>query len=393
MAETKITGREPQIASAFGEKGKRRLSLRRLGTMLNILSPESVSLDAVREMIRSDEFHVRYNAAKLLGKRGDRDARLIVEDALENGGVRTRASVARNLHGFTWFSAEPLLKKAIQDKDPRVREGVIYALCDMGDLNAYNMMLEVLDGEEDSVLEAAAFGLRETQDSASVPVLQLVLKAKDPDVRIKGLEALGISGAPEAIPVVREAMFDPEPPVKYAAALSLLELSGEGWLQELAGVIGRTTGQTLEQVLLAFFHATNYLKIDVAKSSAAELMIDALETALLDEYASVRMAAIWPLAWMRHERTPVILKKTYRLEMDNEVKAHIVRVAAGLMSEASEEILQDALKSNDEVVKKAADKIMEERERTGVVATYDEDAYEGVAMDRTMRLGKLDKRK
>lgn len=393
MTETKITGREPQIASAFGEKGKQRLSLRRLGTMLNILPPESVSLDAIREMIRSDEFHVRYNAAKLLGKRGDRDARLIVEDALENGGARTRASVARHLYGFTWFSAEPLLRKALQDTDPRVREGVIYALCNMGDLNAYNMMLEVLQNEEDSVLEAAAFGLRETQDSAAVPVLQLVLKAKDPDVRIKALEALGICGAPEGIPVAREAMFDSEPTVKYAAALSLLELSGEGWLQELAGVIGRTTGDTLEQVLLAFFHATNYLKIDVAKSSAAELMIDALETALLDDNAGVRMAAIWPLAWMRHERTPVILKKTYRLEMDSEVKAHIVRVAAGLMSDASEEILEDALKSSDEVVKEAADKIMAERERTGIVATYDEDAYEGRAMDRTLRLGKLDRRK
>lgn len=393
MAENEITGREPQIASAFGEKGKRRLSLRRLGTMLNILPPESVSLDAVREMIRSDELLVRYNAAKLLGKRGDRDARLIIEDALDKGGIRTRASVARHLYGFTWFSAEPLLKKALKDEDPRVREAVIYALCDMGDLNAYNLMVEVLENEEDSVLEAAAFGLRETQDSAAIPVLKLVLKAKDADVRIKGLEALGVSGVPEAIPVVRDSMFDPEPPVKYAAALSLLELSGEGWLQELAGVIGRTTGETLEQVLLAFFHATNYLKIDVAKSSAAELMLDALETALLDESAAVRMAAIWPLAWMRHERTAAILKKTYRLEMDSEVKAHIIRVASGLMSEASEEILQDALKSDDEVVKKAADKIMDERERTGVVATYDEDAHEGRAMDSRMLLGKLDRQK
>jgi HEAT repeat protein len=393
MAESKISGREPQIASAFGEKGKRRLSLRRLGTMLNILPPESVSLDAIREMIRSDALLVRYNAAKLLGKRGDRDARLIISDALDNAEIRTRASVARHLYGFTWFSAEPLLKKALQDNDPRVREAVIYALCDMGDLNAYNLMLEMLENEEDSVLEAAAFGLRETRDSAAVPVLNQVLKAKDPDVRIKGLEALGICGAPEGIPVVRRAMFDPEPYVKYAATLSLLELAGEGWLEELAGVIGRTTGETLEQVLLAFFHATNYLKIDVANSSAAELMLDALETALLDESAGVRMAAIWSLAWMRHERTPTILKKTYRLDMDSEVKAHIVRVTANLMSEASEEILQDALKSDDEVVKNAADKIMDERERTSIVAIYDENAHGGIAMDRNLLLGKLDGQK
>jgi HEAT repeat protein len=217
--------------------------------------------------------------------------------------------------------------------------------------------------------------------------LQEVLNAKDPDVRIKALEALGTNDNTEAIPIVRQCMKDPEPDVKYAAALSLLELAGEGWLEELAGVIGRNTGETLTQVLRAFFHATNYLRIDVAKSSAAELMIDALETALLDEYASVRMAAIWPLAWMRHERTPIILAKTYRLELDPKVKAHIVRVVAGLMSKASEDILQDALKSSIPEVKEIADKIMAERERTGIILIYNEDAEnQGIPMYKPLIL-------
>lgn len=389
MSEKQLTGREPALVSGFVERGKRRLSLRRLGTMLNVMNPDSVSMDAIHAMIRSDEFHVRYNAAKLLGKRGDRDARVMIEDALQTGGPRTRASVARHLHGFSWFSAEPLLKMALKDKDARVREAAIYALCDFSDLNAYNLMIDTLEGEEDNVLEAAAFGLRDTQDSAAVPVLKQVLKAKDPDVRVKGLEALGISGVPEAKPVVREAMFDAEPSVKYAATLSLLELSGTDWLEELAGVIGRTSGETLEQVLLAFFHATNYLKINVAKSNAGELMIDALETALLDAHAGVRKAATWPLAWMRHERTPFILKKTYRIETEPDVKAHIVRVAANLMSEASDEILTDAIDSDDANVRKVAQQIMEERERAGGAAAYNEDGDEGEAFDRSLLLGRL----
>jgi HEAT repeat protein len=389
MSESKITGREPQIVMSFVEKGKRRLSLRRLGTMLNILSPEAVSLDAIREMIRSDDFAVRYNAAKILCKRADRDARHIIEDALNTAGTRTRASVTRHLYGFSWYSAEPLIQKSLADKDARVREAAIYALCDFGDLNAFNVMIKALENEEDNVLEAAAFGLRDTQDPAAIPALKLVFRAKDPEVRIKGLEAMGISGVPQAIPAVREMMTDPEPSVKYAAALSLLELSGEGWLQELAGVIGRNTGETLEQILRAFFHATNYLKIDVGKSIAAELMLDALESSLLDEHKGVRIAAIWPLAWMRHERTPAILKKTYRLELDPEVKAHIVRVAAGLMSEASEEILQDALNSKEVEVRKVAEQIMAERQRTGVVATFDENAHKGEEFDRSLLLGRL----
>lgn len=385
MPISQITGREPALATGTKEKGSRRLSLRRLGTLLNVLPPNAVSLDAVKEALTSEEFFVRYNAAKLLSKRADRDARLIIEATLKTGSIMSRASVARHLYGFTWFSAKPLIELALKDSDSRVREGAVYALCDIKELSAYQMLVTVLEDEEDNVREAAAYGLRDTQDPAAIPVLEVVLKAQDPDVRIKALEALGTNDNPEAIPIVREYMKDPEPDVKYAAALSLLELAGESWLEELSGVIGRNTGETLKQILRAFFHATNYLKIDVAKSSAAELMIDALETALLDESAGVRMAAIWPLAWLRHERTPVILMKTYRLETDPEVKAHIVRVAAGLMSKASEDILTDALKSTQPEVKAVADQIIAERERTGIILTYNEDAEnEGIALHKPL---------
>jgi HEAT repeat protein len=363
---TNITGREPRLSSGYSKQGQRRLSLRRLATMINVLPPEAISLDAAAEMLRNEEFFVRYNAAKMLGKRGDRDARMIMQEALTHGESPSRASVARHLYGFSWFAAEPLIKQALKDKDPRVREGAIYALCDLRELNAYQMMVEALANEVDDVRSAAAWGLRDCQDSAAVPVLQVVLKAQDPEVRIKALEALGANDTPEAMPVVRNAMNDPEPDVKYAATLSLLELAGEGWLQELSGIIGRTSGVTLQQVLRGFFHATNYLKIDIARSKAADMMIDALETALLDDMPAARMAVIWPLAWMRHERTPTILRHAYRRERDSEVKAQMVRVATSLMAEntgagsgvnVAQEILQDALQSKDERVRHVAEDI------------------------------------
>jgi len=375
---TNITGREPRLAAGYSKQGQRRLSLRRLATMINVLPPEAISLDAAAEMLRNEEFFVRYNAAKMLGKRGDRDARMIMQDALTNGEPPSRASVARHLYGFSWFAAEPLIKLALKDKDARVREGAIYALCDLRELNAYQLMVEALENEVDDVRAAAAWGLRDCQDSAAVPVLQVALKAKDPDVRIKVLEALGANDTPEAMPIVRSAMNDPEPDVKYAATLSLLELAGESWLQELSGIIGRTSGVTLQQVLRGFFHATNYLKIDIAKSKAADMMIDALETALLDDMPAARMAVIWPLAWMRHERTPTILRQAYRRERDTDVKAQMVRVATSLMAEntgagtsvnVAQEILQDALQSKEDRVRQAAEEIAKRSKVTSAAAS------------------------
>lgn len=376
------TGHEPRLAARYSKGGKQRLSVQRLATLLNILPPEAVSLSALAAMLRSDEFYIRFNAGRLLSRRRDAESRTVMETSLKNDEPPSRASVARHLHHLNWGVSEPLVKLALQDKDSRVREAAIYALCDMRQTPAFDLMTQVLKNEEDNVREAAAWGLRDCQDARAVPVLEAALGADDPDVRIKVLEALSVTDAPEAKPIVRSAMNDPEPDVKYAATLSLLELAGESWLDELSGVIGRTSGDTLKQVLRGFFHATNYLKINVAKSRSADLMIDALETALLDNSDEVRMTAIWPLAWMRHERTPGILKRAYFSESNVEVKAHIVRIAAGLMSAAGEEILSDALNSSLAPVKDAAEKIKQERERSGVVLKFDEDAEEGTGFVR-----------
>jgi hypothetical protein len=375
---TNITGREPKLAVASG-KGQRTLSLRGVANMLNMLPPEAITADAAEAALRSNDFFVRFNSAKMLARRSDRAARVVMERVLTDGEPTSRASVARHLYGFSWYSAEALIRKALEDKDARVREGAIYALCDLRELNAYKLMLDVLKDEEDTVLQAAAWGLRDTQDSAAIPVLELILNnAKDADVRVKALEALGQSDTPEAKPIVREAMNDAEPEVKYAATLSLLELAGAGWLSELSGIIGRTKGETLHQVLRGFFHATNYLKIDVANTGAADLMIDALETALLDDMPKVREAVIWPLAWMRHERTPSIIRRTYMSERDAKVKAHIIKVATSLMtvesggnanSEAvSQELLNDALTSNMPEVRFAAEEITNNRARSAAMS-------------------------
>jgi HEAT repeat protein len=362
MMNTQTTGREPRLSTyASNGRGERRLSLRRLATILNALPPEAVSLDAAAEMLKNEEFYVRYNAAKMLSRRADREARLIMQNVLANGDAPSRASVARHLYGFSWFSAEPLIRQALQDADLRVREGAVYALCELREFNAYQLLCDVLSDANDDLRMAAAWGLRDCQDAAAVSVLEMVLRAEDAEVRIKGLEALGANDAPEAMPVVRAAMNDPDPDVKYAATLSLLELAGEAWLRELSGIIGRTSGVTRQQVLRGFFHATNYLKIDVANTNAADLMIDALETALLDEMPEVRIAVAWPLAWMRHQRTPMVLRRAYLLEADPEVKAQMMRVAASLMSEVGEELLNDGLQSTIPRVRQIAEQIMKDR--------------------------------
>ena len=349
-----LTGREPRLAH---KKGHYRLSLRGLGTMLNVLPPEAISLDAAEAALRNKDFYVRYNAARLLRRRGDRNARVIMEDALINGDAPTRASVARELYGFSWFSAEPLLRRALKDEDVRVHECAVYALCDLRELSGFQLLVEVLPDEPDNVKAAAAWGLHSCQDPEAVPVLKVALTAHDVDVRVKALESLGANDTPPALPVVRAALDDSHPDVKYAAVLSLVELQGEEGFDELAQLIENTTGITRQQILRGFFHATNYLAIDVAQTASVETILNALEKSLLDLMPEARLAAIWPLAWIRHPRAPRLLKHAYDTEYDSNVKGRIVRIAYDLMSEARDELLANAEQSKDEKVKEAAEQI------------------------------------
>ncbi len=354
-----LTGREPRL---IHKKGHYRLSLRGLGTMLNVLPPEAISLDAAAAALSNKDFYVRYNAARLLRRRGDRDARVIMEDALMNGDAPTRASVARELYGFSWFSAEPLLRIALKDEDDRVRECAVYALCDLRELRGYQLLVETLPAEPDNVKAAAAWGLHNCQDPEAVPVLQKALQAKDPEVRVKALEALGANDTAEALPVVRAAIDDPEPDVKYAATLSLVELREEEGFPEIVDLVEQTSGVTRQQILRGFFHATNYLHLDIAETTSVDIVIDALEKTLFDPIPETRLAAAWPLAWIRHPRTPPILKRAYESEPVCEIKAQIVKIAYNLMSEVRDEILQDAACSTDEVVREAAEQIRVMRE-------------------------------
>jgi hypothetical protein len=351
---TIITGREPRLTH---KKGHYRLSLRGLGTMLNVLPPEAISIEAAAAALHNKDFYVRYNAARLLRRRGDRDARQIMEDALNSDDAPTRASVARELYGFSWYSVEPLLRRALKDEDVRVHECAMYALSDLRELGGYQLMVEALPDEPDNVKAAAAWGLHNCQDPEAVPVLKVALTAIDPDVRVKVLEALGANDTPEALPVVRAAIDDPDLDVKYAATLSLIELQSDLSFPEVADLIEHTEGAVRQQILRGFFHATNYLALDVAQTSSADIVLDALENALIDLLPAARLAAVWPLAWIRHPRAPEILKYAYKTEPDAETKGRMVKVAFNLMSEARDEILADAAQSNVTEVREVAEQI------------------------------------
>ncbi|GAB4553940.1 MAG: hypothetical protein OHK0023_23530 [Anaerolineae bacterium] len=363
-----ITGREPRLSRQHSTHGTRRLSLRGLASMLHALPPDQISLEVAEAALRSDVFFVRYNAAVMLSKRADRDARIVMENVLKTAEAPSRASAARHLGGFSWYTAEPLLRIALADSDSRVREGAIYALCDMHELEGYRLMAEALANETDFVRSAAAWGLRECQDAAAVPALAQVLKAEDPEVRAHGLESLGANGTYEAVPLAKQALYDPASEVQYAATLTLLELIGENGLSVLIEVLPSQTDPSKAAILRGLFHASNYLGIDIASDEACPAVLEALEAAITSEAPELREAAVWVAAWMRLERAEAIWQQAYRQERNLTLKAQMLRIVVSLMANGAEELLAAEQTSEEIPVREMAVFIATTRT---TVATYD----------------------
>lgn len=339
---TIITGREPRLGVGVQQGGFWKLSPRRLATLLNILPPDAISLPAMAAALHHDNFGVRYNAAHALSRRGDRDARLVMQEALKQGSPRTRASIARHLTGFSWHSAKDLIAEALQDEDARVREGAVYAMCDFIEAEAYATLAAFLANEpNDDVRLAAAVALRDRQDPAAVPVLAAVMGASDPDVRIQALRALGANLTRPAQAVVIAAMReDAEADVVYEATLSLMELVEERAVPTILEVLQAATGEYRAALIRGLFHASNYMVINLATCAEIDMLLDALAQSLNDP--SAHEDAVWPLAWIQHQTAYDLLWRAYADSDDLGFKSHVMRVAWALMSPVWEAIYADA---------------------------------------------------
>ncbi len=346
-------GCEPSLPQR--EKTGFRLSLKGLASMFNLLPPDQISVEAYAAALRSDDCMVRFNAADLLARRADREARLAFEAVLEAGTPHQRASAAGHLYRFSWFSAEPLYRRALADDDQRVREAAVFALCKMRLPEAYALVTSILQDGSDAMRLSAVWGLYSRPDPAAVPVLAVALRAANPEIRELALEVLGATENPAGIRVVKTALRDPHPEVRYAATLSWVELARESCFAELAELIERTRGLERRAILRGFFHATNYMGIETGSAPGAFVLINALAAALNDDLPETRLSAFLPLCWIRHPEAESALFGGFHREPSSAVKAHMLTVAQNLMSPVAALLLEASLTSPDPLLRETAE--------------------------------------
>lgn len=356
----------PALAVA-GSAGGYRLSLRNIASALNLLPPSQVSDAALVAALRSSDSLVRFGAAEMLCKRGDREARLIVEDVLVHGAPAQRASAVQHVYRFSWFTAEGLFKHALKDTDVRVRESAVFGLCKMRVPEAYRLVVDMLRGPEasDALRTAALWGAFSRPDAGAVPMLEQIIADGSPEIREQALEVLGATGSAQAIRIARQALNNSDLTTKYAATFSWVELAGENCLSGLATEIEAACGEARDAILRGFFHGTNYIGMDVSTSPDVDKLVAALQLALADDFPQTRITAAMPLAWIRRPLAEQALREGFEYETDSNVKSHMLRIAVNLSSPLADELLKVALKDTDTLVRQTAEYLQLGRQGQG----------------------------
>jgi phycocyanobilin lyase alpha subunit len=172
---------------------------------------------AIANLKQTDDSSSRYYAAWWLGRfRVDDEAAIQAlinaladdSDRSPDGGYPLRRNAARALGKLGDRRAVPHLVESLDCSDYYVREAAAQALEELGDASCAAALMALLDG-----------GLTDTQPIPGKPHLQHPYEAV--------IEALGKLGVTKAIPMIQPFLNHPIPKVQYAAARAMYQLTQE----------------------------------------------------------------------------------------------------------------------------------------------------------------------
>jgi len=145
------------------------------------------TLDELLDKLSSDSVPIRYAAANKLGKLGDK-------------------------------GAVPYIIAALDDTNEKVKDNLIFALGELGDISAVNVLAKILATDKsDRLRKCAAKALGLIGSATATDDLISALGDDDFKVRKSAARALGQIGDKRAIPALKKALDDPDYTVtKYA---------------------------------------------------------------------------------------------------------------------------------------------------------------------------------
>lgn len=151
--------------------------------------------------------------------------------AHESAGVRVQAAVGLQQIGGAGAKAQKALIKALEDREPQVRQHSMWALQNQGDLKAILPDLVKLKNDKDAGIRQNLVFLIGRTGADGAPHLAEFLQDKDVNVRINSSNMLRNLGAnaKDVMPAIKEAALkDENPNVRLNCMMAVANGGGEG---------------------------------------------------------------------------------------------------------------------------------------------------------------------
>ncbi|MDP2340315.1 MAG: HEAT repeat domain-containing protein [Deltaproteobacteria bacterium] len=273
-----------------GTSGERRVLLPRVA--------RATSVDEIVACLQDPEPDVRVLACEALMRAGARQAVSAIFVLLgdEKPSVVQAATAAIQALGSNETKALALI--AAQGKNPALRRTGLRVLGFFGFPEALPVFLAALLDDDPRAREAAMRGLALLDDVRAIDALALASASPEPQMRSAALRALGTTGRKEDARIVgllRGALRDPDPWVRYYACQALGRLVTVDAVDEIAACLRDGAGQ----VRVAAIEALARLQTNAA--------FQALRWAAESDDADVRRAAVLGLGSDQRAEALVVL--------------------------------------------------------------------------------------
>ncbi len=249
------------------DKDVRRWAARALG-----LLGDTAALSPLVDRLQDPRSEVKQEAARALGALGDRRALQPLTKVLAGRDPEVRSAAAEALGGLRAEEAVDPLAAAARDANEPLQVAAIEALRKIGGVKAGARIRTIMETARKTVREAAVaaltgmtfdasspenrasaavlrgdFDAALREGAASADALTSALCSRDPDYRVKAVQALKTLGSERAVHAMLGALDDSNRGVQEAAAQALASLG----TRVLAGLVESLSSEHLSVIALA----------------------------------------------------------------------------------------------------------------------------------------------